>query len=251
MKRVFLGTCVQVCLVAAVGLAQPASQRGVPAPEQQRPVREVVLQGCLVAGGVVHEGARTADEARSDTSAAGTDDVYLLHHATRGDVADSGGTEGGSSSTQGRSTPPAQGERSVQGTTPGGQQSAYQQATQSPPDASVNADATRDATYRLIATGNGVNLRPHVGHRIEVRGRVADVSGAGWDVAAPDAGEASQRGPGASGAQHGQSGQRTTTPANTQAGQRVGNEDVGSDGRVSAVRVTSVRMIATSCEAAQ
>jgi len=127
----------------------------------------------------------------------------------------------------------------VKGATHAGRQVAYHKGTQR---AGVAGGAT--ATYRRVTTGIDVNLREHVGHRVEVRGRVADVTGvtgSGGDVRPANR-------PGApEGTQHGQGGQRTTTPANTQAGQPADDEMADAGRAPAAVMVTSVTMLADSC----
>ncbi len=235
MKRVLLSTCgiAGVIAMSTAVLAQQPRTGGAAAPDQQRPVQDVVLQGCVATADSAGQGRSGGAGANATKGAPGAAaaDAFLLTQATRGGVS-SGENAGGAAAK----TDPS--ERPVQGTTPSGRQSAYQQSTQQP---DAGADGT--ATYRLVTTGSDVNLREHVGHLVEVRGRVADVTGTDM--------HAGQHTPGRTGAaegtQHGQGGQRTTTPANTQAGQPADDEGAAGGKAVTAVMVTSVKMIAASC----
>src|SRR5690606_18300404 len=76
-------------------LRQQPADNAVPEPERKRPVSDVVLQGCLVADDAAQSGDRTDSSAASRTSAPAAGDVFLLRHATRGDVGSKVSTEEG------------------------------------------------------------------------------------------------------------------------------------------------------------
>lgn len=199
--------------------------------DRQKAMGEVVLQGCLARD---DSASRPGATGARTTTAAGSGEVFLLKNVSKDDGA--AGARSGNSPYGAEPTTPAKAT-----TTPTGQQSGtHAEATQAIRGAS-DARNMGDATYRLRAGSESVNLAPQVGHQVEVRGRMAGDA----------AGEHGQTQRATPASQHGQGGQSTVTPAGTQAGQQrqAGRADAGAlhAEPMGTVTVSSVRMISQSC----
>ena len=166
-------------LAAALLSAQDSTRAPQPAPAQSPAPDVMTLKGCLAQGTggkgfVLQNASTTSSTSSARTPAAGTS---ATGDAPSGTV--TGQTPTGSTATTSASPTPAVG-------TPG--------ATANPASPTFNQDATAGTTgtvarpdtpesgtvreYRLTAS-SGVNLREHVGHAVEVTGKLVgnDTSG--------------------------------------------------------------------------
>lgn len=214
---------------------QPQSQQ--PRPSESRmdraPMDEIVVQGCLSRDASAHS--------------ASAPKLFLLRRAD----SSPGTVSGGAPPPAGTASPsaPAQG--------PAGQHNAHAEAMQAKRNATPAAGGP-DSIYRVIPASAAVNLEPHLGHRVEVRGHIAG-PGSGTPAGAPtrggnqavQGGQMQGVGQTMQSGQGGQSGQSTQPTPGSQPGQPTAAADgpAGSAVQHTTLTVTSVRMISASCGA--
>lgn len=237
IRTLTAAVATSVCVLgsgAALGQAQrPQGQPSRPAgvPTEQSATDEIVVQGCL------------SRDASADSASAAT--AFLLRRTDGGPAA----VPGGPPPPGGPASPgaPAQG--------PAGQHNAHAEAMQA--KGAASAAGGTDGTYRLTA-GATVDLASHLGHRIEVRGRVVG-AGTGSPAGGPrqggnqavQGGQMQGVGQTMQSGQGGQSGQTTQPAPGSQPGQPTAAADgpAGAPAGQQTLAVTSVRMISSSCAA--
>jgi len=218
MKRLMTSTCLAAAF--AVGLAAQSTSTGTSQDPQagggQRGPRPVTATGCLRAGDTagtymltdvqMQGGGRRGGDTTGSTAGAGT---------TGGTTAGSGSTAGGGGTTAGGGGTTAGAGGSQRGNMP---------------------------TTLMLNPSADVDLKAHVGHKVEVTGTMAGGRGGQGGGAAGGTSGGTTAG-GTSGG--GTTGGGTTTGTGTSAAGGGGTQGGGRGGR--SVSVTNVRMISESC----
>lgn len=238
IRTVTAAVATSACILGwGLALAQAPPQSQLPSPpptsSDRTPMDELVVQGCL-----------SRDVTEKNASAAKT---FLLQRTD----ASAGAASGAAPPPAGAPAPtaPAQG--------PAGQHNAHVEAMQAKRNVTPAADG-RDGTYRIVAATAAVNLEPHLGHRVEVRGHLTGDASTETAGAPKRGGNQAVQGGQMQGVgqtmqsgQGGQSGQSTQPTPGSQPGHPTAAADgpAGSRTQVHTLTVTSVRMVSASCGA--